>query len=260
MKCADVDRRLSEGRPVSDLLLSQEFRRHLEGCRRCSGLVAWVETPCPAPEFSGQFEEKIRPTIIGDLTPVRPLPSKWASIAFVFALTTAVAALYAAGTGGAGLASLATKELLFLGGLLVAVIGLAAAALWSSICPGSRRPFPLVLPVFLLAAGFPLFSAVFFSAGPEDHSAFRGIRCLAGGLLASGLTGAAAYRLARRGCSDDWAVSGALIGTLAGAVGLVALQVSCPVHDLRHLLFWHGATLLLAISGGYLAGRARRRI
>mgnify|MGYP005845260857 CR=1 FL=1 len=260
MQCQDVDRLLSAGRRVSDLMLNQQFKTHLEACRRCSGLVAWAETPCPVPEFSGEVEERIRSAILEDLTPVRPLPSMWASIAFVFAFTTAVAALYAARTGGAGLGYLTTKELLFLGGLSMAVIGLATAALWSSICPGSRRRFPLVLPVFLLAAGFPLFSAVFFSAGPEDHSAFRGIRCLTGGLLASVLTGAAAYRLARRGYSDDWALSGALIGTLAGAVSLVALQVSCPVHELRHLLLWHGATLFLAISGGYLAGRARRRI
>lgn len=259
MQCPDVDTLLSEGRPVSDLMLNGEFKRHLEGCRPCSGLVAWVKTPCPEPEFSGKFEERIRSTIIKGLTPVRPLPSMWASIACLFAVTVAFAALTGARTGGPGWAALTTAQRFSLGGLFVAAIGLAAAALWCSVCPGSRRPFPLVLPVFLLAAGFPLFSAILFPAGPADHFVSRGIRCLTGGLLASGLTGAAAYWLARRGHSGDWAVSGALIGTLAGAVSLVALQISCPVQELRHLLFWHGATLLLAISGGYVAGRTMRR-
>lgn len=255
MICADVDRLMSEGVPVAELRRRAEVAKHVQSCPHCEELLSWAANPVPAPEAGPLFEERIRSLLKADLKPVSPLPSAWTAAGGAFLLAGVVLLMHALAMGAGGWTALSRWQALWLSGLFMAVLLLAAVSLMASIRPGSRERVSPAIPVVALAVGFPALTGWLFPYCPRDHFVAQGIHCLAGGIMVAALTAAIAYAVARRGYSSNWSRTGALVGVLSSSVALGALQLSCAKLDLEHLLVWHGLVMVAAIAAGYLTGR-----
>lgn len=252
MNCDDIDRLLSRqsALPAADPAVSA----HLRDCPRCAALVDWSGLPAPEPGSTASVSNRIRAFIHADLKPVRPLPAPALVVAAAFGLAVLIALLQAAAMGARGWHALSTGQLAALAILFLTAIPLTALSLIAAIRPGSPRTVPPLVPVLLLAAGFPLLVATLFSSGHQDHFVADGIHCLAGGLFVSAVSAAAAFSLARRGYSTDWRATGSLIGAAGGAIAVLALQISCPDQEVGHLLVWHGLVILTSVAAGFAAG------
>lgn len=255
MTCADVDQLLSEGVPAKDLRLRPAVAEHMKSCKRCEDLILWTEAPMPGPALCMSIEDRIQSRIRADLRPVRPLPSTVGAIGAAFALTAVIVLMHALTMGVRGWEALSLLQVVWLGGLSIGVILLAAVSLIASIRPGTRQFVNPLIPILTLAVGFPLLIGWLFQSGPREHFVSDGVRCLAGGLMLAALTAGVTYTLARRGYSTNWPRTGAVVGALGGVVAILSLQISCPDQELGHLLVWHGLPMLTSISGGYLAGQ-----
>jgi len=254
MTCADVDQLLSEGVPAMDLKLRPAVAEHMKSCRRCEDLIRWTDAPMPGPAVDASIEDRIRALIRADLRPVRPLPSTVGAIGAALALAAVIALMHALTMGVCGWEALSLLQVVWLGGLSVGVIMLAAVSLIASIRPGTRQFVNPLIPILTLAVGFPMLIGWLFQSGPREHFVSDGVHCLAGGLMLAALTAGITYMLARRGYAINWPRTGAIVGVLGGVVALLSLQISCPDQELSHLLVWHGLAMLTSISGGYLAG------
>lgn len=254
MNCAAVDRLLSEGVPVAELRQRPDVQTHLAGCARCRQLFDWLEQPAPAPELPS-LEPRLRLLLRADLRPVQPMPSLGRAIASALVLAAGLVALHAMAMGLYGWEKLNTAQM----GTFAALTGFALITsvycLVSSLQPGTPRRIHPALPLLLLTAGLPAWTLWWFPFQWHQHFLRDGLPCLAAGLLVAGFTGAITFTLARRGYSTNWPLTGALIGLFGGAVAAIALQLSCPDHEVAHILVWHGLTLVISVLGGYWAGR-----
>lgn len=243
MTCADVDRRLSEGR--EELTNSPDLQTHLSHCDRCVRLLKSAQS------IAALLQPKLKR--------VRPWPPLWASVAAAFALAALFAGMQILGAGTAGWTGLNIPQVLLLAVWAGAVILAAAVSLDSALRPAARAPVPSWLPVLLLTLGFPALSGVLFPAGTGDRFVPEGLECLLGGLMIAAFAGGITYGVAAYGYVTDWARTGMLIGGLGGAVALIALQISCPDHYFAHVAVWHGLASGVAVLTGWLAGRRFQR-
>lgn len=254
MNCAAVDRLLSEGVPSAVLRQRADVAAHLAGCARCRQLFAWMEQPAPAPDLA-QVEPRIRLLLQADLRPVKPMPSLARAIASALVLAAGLVALHAMAIGLYGWEKLNTAQMATFAVLTGFALITSVYCLVISLQPGTLRRIHPALPVLLLTAGLPAWTLWWFPFEWHEHFIRDGLPCLAAGLLVAGLTGAITFSLARRGYSTNWPLTGALIGLFGGAVAAIALQLSCPDHEVAHILVWHGLTLVISVLGGYWAGR-----
>jgi hypothetical protein len=255
MTCREVDQLLSEGRPAAELQRLPGVPPHLETCVRCRRILEWMLTPSPEPEMRASLAERVQAITHTDLKKVKPLPPLGVAALGAVAVTALVAALHVLTLGVDGWTRLSATQAGLMGGLALAVLLSAAASLLSSIRPGSAQGLPPGLPLALLVMGFPMLAAVLFPFEEWSRVLEHGIECLAAGLMVAAMTTGLTWLAARRGYSVDWSRSGALIGAVGGAAAIFALQVSCPAHEAGHLIVWHGLAAVIAIGGGYLAGR-----
>jgi hypothetical protein len=259
MNCADIDQLLSQGLTVAELRALPGVPAHLASCPRCTALLHWVGEPIPGPDIPAPVVDRIKSIVHNELKPVRPLPSLRTGIAAAFLLVATLAAVHAQLFGTRGWRSLQSIELTLLLALCSLIIAAAAASLWASLRPGAKQPIHPLLPIVLLAVGFPFLSALLFPHTPDPHFLEEGVICLAVGLIFSAIAAAIAAAFARRGYATDWRVTGSLIGALGGALGVVALMISCPNHEVAHMALWHGLVILTSIAAGFLAGSRRSR-
>lgn len=255
MKCADVDLYLSEGGADARMESQPDLAAHIEGCPRCRALLAWQGAPVASPAISAQTEQQIRAIIQADLQPVRPLPSFAVVAAGACGLAVVIAGLHVLALREHGWSTQSGMQLALLNVLCLAAIVIGAYNLLFSIQPASKPAWPAWVPVAVLTLGFPGLVLALFSFQADDHFVANGIRCLAGGIMLSAMTAGASYAFARRGYSTDWGRTGALIGTISAAIAMLALQLSCPNHEVAHLLVFHGSSIALSIVCGYWLGR-----
>ncbi len=258
MKCADIDRFLSEGTPLHDMQIRPEVQAHLAHCRRCRNLIAWARTPFPEPPLGSPVEDRIRTLIRADLRPVKPLPSLAKAIASAFLLAFTLIAIHAMAMGLYGWQKLSFLQMVSLAALAAVILVVSVSCLMTSLQPGSNQRIHPALPVLLLLAGFPAWTIWFFPAADTGHFVQEGVPCLAAGLMMAALTAGMTHHLARRGYSTNWPLTGTLIGVVGGLIAVVALQLSCPDQELSHILVWHGLTIVISILGGYWAGLKTR--
>ena len=255
MTCTDVDSFLSEGKSLIELRRSVELRGHIDHCVRCRDLVSWLDAPLPAPAISGGSMQRISSLLRADLRPVKPVPTIFQATVSICLLAAIIATLHTLAMGSRGWATLSLPQQVLVFGLCMLVALTGTASLLESVRPGSRKTIHPLLPLVAISAGFPVLVAALFPFGVGADFVTSGLRCLAGGIMLAGMTAAAAYSIIRGGYSTDWRRSGALLGTVSAAVAIGVLQVSCPDHELGHLLVWHGSAILVSVLAGSAFGR-----
>ena len=180
-----------------------------------------------------------------NFAPVRPLRPAWQS-----ALAAMVCTLAVAGSGVLFLGHDAIEEFpgtmwqLFGIGFSMAISGAVwAASQWMS--PSGRSSFwrPL-LGSLLAVAGLSLGA----EAGP--FSVQPAVTCFSLGSIAALATGVGLIIVFRRSSPLMWGRVALAIGVAAGFVGLLVIQVHCPLNDLGHMMLAHA---LLPVAWG-LAG------
>ena len=259
MNCADIDQLLSQGLTPAELRALPDVHLHTRQCPRCAALLQWAGAPIPAPDIPAPVVDRIKSIVHQDLKPVHPLPSVWIGLLAALLLTATLSFVHAKIFGTRGWRSLQSLELTLLLGLCALVLTAAAVSLWASLRPGAKQPVHPLAPILLLAIGFPLLTALLFPHTPDHHFLEEGVICLAVGLVFSAIAAAITFVCARRGYATDWRITGSLIGALGGVLGVVALMISCPNHEVAHMALWHGLVILTSIAAGFLAGRRRSR-
>jgi hypothetical protein len=204
--------------------------------------------------------------LVGDLTPVKPVPPLWLALTLVLAAAAPVA-LAAWGMQGLrngpwldfsadpafagvliGLAAIAVGGCV--AGLASAIPGRGAAAISAAALAtsGALLAIGVSAAISLRQSGQPLGLTL---ADPP---------CIAWAVVFSALPVAAGIGL----CSRGWAARPSLTAALtllgAGAIGALLVHATCPVVEARHLLLGHCSTpLLLSAAGAVLLGPWLRR-
>ena len=257
--CAEIDRALDRGLNDVRGSLSECAQAHLAGCPRCSALIGTLEEPDYLPDTSLPLAQ-IQSTLLSDLRPVRPLlpaPVYFAAIVLTFAIAVAV--------GGQALGFLAWQTLTTVQRLvtltsLAASATLLALAMVTQMTPGSRyriapwsvAPAALVLLLVTVAGMF---------RNESDPQFVRvGVPCLIAGISVAIPAAVLLFFITRRGLMLHPLIFGATCGMLAGVTGTSALEVHCPILDLRHVLVWHLSVCLAGALTGSLAGWAGSRV
>lgn len=217
-------------------------------------LLAQAASRPPDPADARAGVERAQAAILGDLRPVRPLGPSGAYILLffgVFALFAVVAGLILGPHGFHALSAL-KRALIF--SALPAAAFVAALA-----CTRAMRPaagWSLALPALLLAAvGFPLLFALLFHGYSPLHFVHEGIPCLVAGLCVSIPTGLSILPLLRRGYILDRQRAALACGTLAGLAGLAMLEIHCPNLKAIHVMFWHGAVVVVSAAVAWAIAR-----
>lgn len=136
----------------------------------------------------------------------------------------------------------------------LAICVVAAAALVTrQIAPAAlQRLDParsMVLMPFALTA---LFFAL-FPMGPGPDFWKRAVICAAVGVGVSIPSGGAMFVVLRRGAAMNPRLAGSATGLFAGLVGMVVLELHCPVLEPLHIVCSHVGALILTTLGGFLA-------
>jgi hypothetical protein len=208
-----------------------------------------------------ELVERVAASMARDLKPVRPLPSRGATVSSLLVVFLAMTALGAAKLGFFGLLRLGPGAIALIFPALAGLAMLAAAASANAMTPGSRRP---VHPALLMGAGCAVMAAVFalvFRDTSLGRFVPQGIACLRAGLLWAAPTAVFAWMLLRRGYAVDRAAAGVACGTFAGLAGLAVLEFHCANFRLWHILVWHVAVVPIgaAVVGAvYFFGSKRR--
>lgn len=194
--------------------------------------------------------------IVSDLTPVRPLRTRYGAARVVLAAAFTVALVLVI-NGLADIVRAGTMSAMFLlaNGLLL-LLGLAASASTiSQASPrvGARHDGPRW--AMAMAAVFPAAALALLAIHRTDPrhllDAVNGWHCFAESMLASLLIGGALFAWLRRGAPVSPTTAGLHLGVAATALGTAIYGLSCPADSLYHLGIWHA---LPVIAGG-LAGR-----
>ena len=189
-----------------------------------------------------------------NFTPVRPLRPAWQSALAAMVCTLAVAASGVVVLGHDAIEDFPwTMWLLFGVGFSMAIGGAAwAGSQWMS--PSGRSSFWRPLLGLLLAVGGLSLGAV---AGP--FSMQPAAICFSLGSVAALATGAGLIVVFRRTSPLMWGRVALAIGVAAGFVGLLVIQVHCPINDLGHIMLGHALLpVVWGLAGYWLARLAPR--
>jgi hypothetical protein len=216
-----------------------------EGVRAAEPLAAGVEA--------------IRNRIVGDLSPVKPLPSDLALVTAMVAgfICLGVACAIPIGLKGFHAMTVVQRLADYVVILLCAVS--LAVALTGEIIPGARRR---VSPGFVVAVVFAMTIVVTGLLFPDYSTAQfirKGVPCLAIGTVCAILGAVAVWRVMRLGMLTD-RLSGILTAAmLSWMVGVFALALHCPILNAAHILTWHLGVPALGLAVGALVTRRMER-
>jgi hypothetical protein len=250
--CSQVDRFM--GRKAGVAGLPEDIRRHLEECRQCGSLYAWMAAEPPCAAVPPEVTSRIANSLAASLGPVRPLASVRASVLQILAVfgILAAAGLLLMGTAGAGRVSglaLFAMPVLLAAGAYACAVSLA----WQ-MRPGSYRPMSIGLLLGVAGAGLLGGMRLLFPWQLSPAFLAEGLPCLLGGLSLA-LPGAVALWLAvRRGAPLSHRGLGTTLGAAAGLIGVAAVQFQCPYQEASHLMVWHAGALVITTGTGILLG------
>jgi len=231
--------------------LTEAERRHLDECPSCQMLFG-----AAAPlDVASLPRPSVVSTILGDLKPVKPLPSV-SRLALIFGtVLIVVLALFTYMAGAKGFFALSPTARM----LLFSIIGVGAMLFSFSVAqqmiPGSLRRVPLwPIAIALCLAFFGMVGLLFWDvtnwAPPRTIHA-----CLWIGLGAAALTAAIGSLIVRRGAWADRFSTIVSIGALSGVSALLVLTVHCPILKASHVFLWHGGAVLLVLLAAWIVGR-----
>ena len=213
--------------------------------------------------------ERLRHEVENDSRPVRPLPPAWLRLGWVLLWGLCVAVIVPALFG-------VRRDAVSVGFLLVWCAGVAqfGVGLWlvylalREAIPAAGSSRGVWLAALLTGAAVPVAVGVlvWMRVGmPESAPGglAKGMTCM----TMESVAGLPAMLLTALLVARAWAVRPRWAGLLGGAgAGLLADAVQhliCPVADLRHVLIWHGAAILVLALAGWAAGlviERRRRV
>lgn len=203
-----------------------------------------------------QSSDALIADLVGGLEPVRPLRlGEGMALALLAAAVSAGVVIGLFGLRSDWLAGRIDPLSLVATGLFLG-LGLAASAavvMMGRPCVGSDHGgwrWAAGMAGFLPLAGV----IVAFNRGPDVFSAEamgHGIECFTVGCAASVLVFAALTLWLRRGAPTSPTRAGLVAGVAAGAFGMFAFSLHCPLRDIVHIGVWHSA--VVAAMG--MAGR-----
>ncbi len=261
--CEEVARVLFERAGQSHASpLSFAVGKHVEQCEHCSTLRDVLENG-PHAEALNRGTREIVTEIASTLRPVVLLPPTRMLVlrtAIVFVL---IPALIAGFVSTSGLRAMSGDQVLVIVNVIACSEILLSLSLVSLMVPGCR---PRLNPLWLLAVSplaFTVAVITLFPPSPPRFPAEVGLGCLAVGMIVALPAAIGLWLLSRRGAVLNWITTGAVIGVLAGFVGVTGLLLECDILDRTHQTLWHGAVLgicaLAGSAGGGLANILRRR-
>jgi hypothetical protein len=206
-----------------------------------------------APGDADAAAERAKQTILGSLTPVRPMAPAWV-FAVAFAILFAVVAI-AGGRmlGMYGLHALSGVERAIIFPVVIAAAALAGLAGAREMRPaGGRRiaGWAFAGAAIALLTAF----AMLFHDYSMDRFVKQGVSCLRAGLLFA-VAGAVLMSLVFvRGYVLNPRAAGVAAGTLAGLAGIGALELHCPNLKGTHVMVWHLGVVVLSGLAGLLIG------
>jgi hypothetical protein len=211
-----------------------------------------------SPDVDPALLGRIASSIGASLQPVRPLPPSGVLVAALIVVSVAVASAGAAILGFHGIQAMNAVEIALIFPVLLALIGLAAAACVGEMVPGSRRR---VAPWVLLASGCLALTAVFallFTDYRTESFVSQGVACLKAGLLHAIPTAVVSWWVLHRGFAVNSLAAGVAVGTLSGLAGVSMLELHCQNFEVPHVMVWHTAVLALSGAAGALVVSAGR--
>lgn len=250
MTCEETAAAISRG--PRNAALKPEALTHIATCERCLGLLWTIESGPPQP---GRWE-RIQAAILRDLKPVWPLARPVVYLlTFAMIFLAVVAAALTTPGSATGWNVLTIVQRVFVFSVLAGCGGLLTISLVRQMVPGSRDPIP---PAALLAgipAALALVIALMFRPRNESEFLANGAMCFRAGLSYSILAALALWIPLRRGAMLRPWLTGAVVGGLAGLVGLSILEINCSDLNFNHILVWHGGVIVASsLSGAGLCG------
>jgi hypothetical protein len=206
---------------------------------------------------SAAHVEAIRNRILGDLNPVKPLPSDGALVTAMTACFICLGVACAIPIGWKGFHAMTVSQRLadYVVILLCAVS--LALALTGEIIPGARRR---VSPVFVLVAVFAIAIAVTAVLFPDYSTAQfvrKGVPCLTIGTVCAILAAVPVWRVMRLGMLTERVPGILTAAMLSGMVGVFTLALHCPILNAAHILIWHLGVPALGLAAGVLLAARR---
>jgi len=255
--CKDINEALDNGDITAPP--QPEIRDHLNHCVPCRALVAALSPPAPPVRaFSAALLKQIESGLLSDLSPVRRTKREY--------LLVALAAIFLGGVsfgeyriGALALAVMTpVQAIVTLNSVAVGAV-LAAYSLVNLLLPGSlHRIPPARLPLFI-AIVFVTATVVLFKFQHELHFWAGVWWCIRTGTRFGALAAVPLWFVQRRGAVLSPVMTGLASGVFAGLVGLMILEIHCPILDAWHILLAHlGVLVILALAGvaaGFIADK-----
>lgn len=195
-------------------------------------------------------------SLVDDLEPVRPLRFRngaalaLGSLALVILLVIALSTVRADVAAGQPAGMFMLSSGLFL--LLALACGAAVVAMGNPRVGTSRGGWGWALAMAgLLPISALAMLAISGQAAWEAGAAIHGFDCLAGSIGLGLVTGGILVMWLRRGAPTSPENAGLLTGITAGAAGVFAFSLVCPIDTIIHIGLWHG----LAVTVSAIAGR-----
>jgi hypothetical protein len=252
--CEHIDEYLS-GAPVHGL--PPEMVEHVKQCASCRSLLRALESSGPA-NPSSRLSARFASELIGDLSPVRPLPRTPRLLLACFLVISLICTWGAWLWGLSGWQAQSPAERILLFGSVLVLLASTIYALTGQMTPGKRTLIP-ILPV--IAAGFAVFAItvlVAFHQTQRPDSRPMNHRCFERGLLVSALTLPLIYAVIRRGALLDRFHVAVNVAAVLASVSLFVLTLYCPVLTVPHVFSAHLGSIAVVLLAGIVLGRAVR--
>jgi hypothetical protein len=147
------------------------------------------------------------------------------------------------------------------GGILGALIVVAALLAWSlseQIMPGSRCRIPRRQLPFTAVVCLTIVIVCLFPFATETHFWRTSWACIRSGSSIAALTALPFWLIFRRGAILSKRLTGATAGLVAGLAGTTVLETSCPNMEAWHVLTAHLGVAILAAMAGFVIGSIAR--
>jgi hypothetical protein len=258
MNCSDIEQALDKG--AITVPPEREIEEHLIGCSRCRKLVGALSQPeCETSASSTQLLEQIEHRILSDLHPVRPTKKEH----LLIALGTIFVVGVAFGVYRIGAFALAVMTHLQAGVMLSAVaLGavLAGYSLVNLILPGNLHRIPPSILPFAVALAFATATVLLFQFQQERHFWSAAWWCIRTGTEFGALAALPLWFVLRRGAVLSPVMTGFVSGLFMGLVGMMVLEIHCPILDAWHILLAHLGVLVILSAVGLAVGAAVEKL
>lgn len=253
--CKRIDVELDRQFGASGAVISEQIRKHLESCARCSKLHRWVTAQLPACELPPELGHRIRNQLIASLEPVTPAPGIKLSVArslVVFLMFTGAVVF---GMGAEGLRRMTWAQSLGSGSLVAVGAILFSLSLAKQIVPGSRRRIPAWAAMAWFGGAVLAGIAWLFPWHMAGAPITLSWECFLRELAIAAPAAVLVWFMLRPAIVLSPAALGGSVGAIAGLLGVAVMQAACVHQEALHLLLWHWSILAIAPAAGALIGR-----